>query len=319
MRKGIMVAGSILVDKINQIEKFPKSGELTQIKSISKAVGGCVPNDAIDIKTIAPDIDVYASGKIGLDEEGNFVLETFKKFNVDTENIVISKTEKTSFTDVMSIAGGERTFFTYAGASSTFGESDINFENCNAKMLHLGYFLLLDKIDNGDGVKILKKAKEFGIKTSIDLVTENSDRYSLILPCLPYVDNLIVNEIEGGRLSGIAPTENNVKEIAQKLKQLGVKERVIIHMPHKGVCLSNDGYVEVNSYNLPSDFIKGSTGAGDAFCSGSLVGIYKGYSDKEILEFGSMCAVVSLRVPDAISGMMQEKDIKTFCKAFSRR
>ena len=52
MKKGIAVAGSILVDKINLIVAYPKVGELTQIQNISKAVGGCVPNVGIDLKKI---------------------------------------------------------------------------------------------------------------------------------------------------------------------------------------------------------------------------------------------------------------------------
>lgn len=318
MKKGIIIAGSILVDKINQIEKYPKTGELVQIKALSKAVGGCVPNNAIDIKIIDPKLNVYASGKIGNDEEGQFVLNIFNNYNIDTNNIVVSG-EKTSFTEVMSILGGERTFFTYPGASALFGISDINFEKFNASMLHLGYFLLLDKIDNGDGLKILKKAKESGLKTSVDLVSENSNRYSLIIPCLPYVDNLIVNEIEGAKIVGLESNANNLKDIAERLMRLGVKERVIIHMPEKGICLSQSGYTEINSFDLPKGYIKGTTGAGDAFCSGCLVGIYKEYSDREILEFASMCAVASLREQDAISGMMSEEEIKEFCKQFKRK
>lgn len=50
MKKGIAVAGSILVDIINTVSKFPNEGELTQISSVSRAVGGCVPNVAVDIK-----------------------------------------------------------------------------------------------------------------------------------------------------------------------------------------------------------------------------------------------------------------------------
>lgn len=319
MKNGIIIAGNILVDKINQIKKFPNSGELTKIYSLSNAVGGCVPNDAIDIKVIEPNIKVYASGKIGADEDGEFVLEELKKFNIDATNIEVSDDEKTSFTFVLSIIGGERTLLTYPGASATFGYSNIDFENCNARMLHLGYFLLLDKVDNGDGLKILKKAKECGIKTSIDLVSENSDRYSLVVPCLPYVDNLIVNEIESGSIVGIKANRSNLKEIAEKLMAMGVKERVIIHMPEKGICLSKYGYTEVNSFDLPKDYIKGATGAGDAFCSGALIGIYKGYSDQEILEFASMCSAVSLRSPDAVSGMMDEKRIREFCKQFKRK
>ncbi len=49
-QKGIAVAGSVLVDKINGIKAYPQSGELTQILSIEKAVGGCVPNVALDLK-----------------------------------------------------------------------------------------------------------------------------------------------------------------------------------------------------------------------------------------------------------------------------
>lgn len=318
-RKGIAVAGSALVDKINEIKVFPKVGELTQICNISRAVGGLVPNDGIDLKRIDPNLDVYALGKIGNDGEGEFLINELKKNGVDTTQMVCSDKLQTSFTDVMSIAGGERTFFTYAGASADFGLRDIDFEKANYKMLHLGYFLLLDKVDNGDGIKILREAKKYGIKTSIDLVSENSDRYELIIPCLPYVDNLIVNELEAGKIAGIPSEDGNIEKIAKKLKQMGVKERIIIHKPDFAVCLSDSGYTVVPSLNLPKGYIKGATGAGDAFCAGSLYGIYNGYDDKELLEFASMCAVVSLREKDAVSGMVDAKSIKDFCKQFERK
>ena len=319
MKKGIAVAGSVLVDKINQIAAYPKAGELTQIKTISRAVGGLVPNVGIDLKKIDESLTVYACGKIGCDEEGEFVKAEFARYGLDMKGLLTDANEKTSFTDVMSEIGGERTFFTYAGASALFGDNDVDFDRTDAFMLHLGYFLLLDKVDNGDGLKILKRAKEKGIKTSIDLVSENSDRYKQVLPCLPFVDNLIINEIEGGKLAEIEPKRENIRAICEKLKKLGVKERVIIHLPEFGACLSESGYIVVPSFDLPKGYIKGTTGAGDAFCAGSLYGIYKGYTDKEILEFGSMCAAVSLRAPDAVSGLISEQEIREFCKDFKRR
>ena len=319
MKKGIAVAGSVLVDKINVISAYPKAGELTQIKGVSRAVGGLVPNVGIDLKKIDESLKVYACGKIGKDEEGEFVKSEFARYGLDMSGLKTHEGEKTSFTDVMSVAGGERTFFTYAGASADYGESDIDFDDINAEMLHLGYFLLLEKVDNGDGLRILKKAQEKGIKTSIDLVSENSDRYGRVIPCLKYTDNLIINEIEAGSLAGIEPKKENIRSIAEALKEKGVKERVIIHLPEFGACLSNAGYTEIPSFDLPKGYIKGSTGAGDAFCAGSLYGIYKGYTDKEILEFGSMCAAVSLRVPDAVSGLVSEGEIRRFCAQFNRK
>lgn len=73
VKKGIIVAGSVLVDKINEINAYPESGQLTQITNLDIAVGGCVPNVSIDLKRISPQLPVYAIGKIGDDEEGKYV------------------------------------------------------------------------------------------------------------------------------------------------------------------------------------------------------------------------------------------------------
>ena len=318
-RNGIAVAGSVLVDKINEIKAYPQSGELTQIVGLEKAVGGCVPNVALDLKKICPELNVKAIGKVGNDEDGAYVSNVLSQGGVDVSGFVVSEEDSTSFTEVMSVINGQRTFFTYPGTSADFGYNDIDFENLDSSILHLGYFLLLEKVDQGEGIQILQKAQEMGIKTSIDLVSENSDRYSLILSCLPYTNYLIINEIEAGKLTNTDPTDDNLEEIARKLKALGVSDKVVIHKPDFAVCLSNDSYTIVNSYSLPDGYIKGTTGAGDAFCAGTLIGIYKEWSDTEILEFASGCAVMALGKADATSGLLTEEEIKEYCKQFERK
>lgn len=319
MKEGIAVAGTILVDKIYGISAYPNAGELTKIRSVGTSVGGIVPNDGIDMKKMRPHIPVYALGKVGADEEGDYVVNTLRENCLDTDGIAVCEREKTSFTAVMSVIGGQRTFFTYAGASAQFGYADIDFEKLNVKMLHLGYFLLLDKVDNGDGLRILREAKKRGIKTSIDLVSENSDRYSLVLPCLPFVDNLIVNETEAGRLCGIEPREDNLVDIAAKLKSYGVRERVIVHTPAFGLCYDGEKCTRLASYRLPEGYIKGTTGAGDAYCAGALLGIYEERSDEEILQMATVAATCSLGEADATSGLKTYEEMQAFCKRFERR
>lgn len=318
-REGIAVVGSVLVDKINEIKAYPESGELTQIVGLDRSVGGCVPNVSVDLAKICPNLPVYAIGKIGNDDEGSYVTEVLSNAGVNVEGITVMEGERTSFTEVMSVQNGQRTFFVYPGASADFGYDDIAFDNVVAKIFHLGYFLLLQKIDDGDGLRILQKAQQLGMKTSIDMVSENSDRYSLVIPCLAYTDYLIINEHEAGKLTGIEPTENNLEEIAKRLQALGVREKVIIHMPMKAICLSGDTITEVGSYLLPDDFIAGTTGAGDAFCSGCLIGIYEGMSDREMLEFASACSVMALRKADATSGIVTKDEMLKFCEQFDRR
>ena len=306
-RRGIAVAGTVLVDHIYEISAYPQSGELTQIKSITHALGGLVPNNGIGLKRINPALPIYAVGKVGGDEAGKYVIDTLSAAGLITDAITVSKTEATSFTDVMSVSGGQRTFFTYPGASASFGKEDMPWDLLPVKMLHLGYFLLLKRVDEGDGLEILREAKERGIMTSIDLVSENSDRYAAVLPCLPYVDNLILNETEAGRLCGIEPTPSNLAEMGQRLLEMGVRERVIIHMPEIGICCSARGVTERPSYRLPKGYVKGKTGAGDAFCSGALIAIERGASDAEILALAEAAAVASLSAPDATSGIREEK------------
>lgn len=307
MRK-VIAAGSILVDKINEIGAYPKAGELTQIRALSRVPGGLVPNTGCDIHILDPRIPVAAFGAVGDDDDGRFAVAELQRRGLDTAGVVV-KPAATSFTDVMSVPGGERTFFTYPGASAGWGYDDFPFDRVNAgDLVLLGYFLLLAKIDAGDGLRILKELKCRGAETAIDLVSENSDRYALVRECLPYVDHLIVNEIEAARIAG---TEGELKTVAAKLLELGVRQRVIIHMPAKGVSLLKDGtWTEVPSVDIPKSFIKGKTGAGDAFCAGSLVGIFNGLSESEILDLGGIAAVGAMSAPGAVEGMRSVDELR---------
>lgn len=317
-KNGIAVAGTTLLDQINEISAYPPAGELTQIRAVSRAVGGCVPNVGIDLRIMRPDLPVYALGCVGADANGDLIAAALRAHGLDIAGLRRLAGVETSFTQVMSIAGGERTFFTHAGASAAFGADDIDFDALDAKMLHLGYFLLLDRVDAGDGEKILSACRARGIKTSIDFVTENSDRYTSIRPCLPLVDNLIVNEIEACRLAGLTPARENVRRAAELLMAAGVRERVIIHMPDLGVILSAHGFSAVPTFENPPGFKKGTTGAGDAFCAGALIAIHEGWDDAELLNFASMAATMSISAPDATSGMKTEREIRDFCKTLRR-
>lgn len=318
-RNGIAVAGSLIVDKINEIRAYPRCGELTKIHSLKKAVGGCVPNVGIDLKKICPRLPVSAMGIVGDDDDGAYIKQILSENGLDISGITTSSAQRTSFTDVMSISGGQRTFFTYAGADGQLKAEDLPWDSLSHKILLLGYFLLLEKVDEGEGLEILKKASDRGILTAIDMVSENSDRYALVLPCLPYVDYLIINELEAGKLTGMEPLAENLPLMAKKLKELGVRKKVILHMPDRSVCCSDGGTTLVGSLELPEGYIQGSTGAGDAFCAGALYAIHEGRSDREILEFASCSAVMALGSADATGGLREEEEIIGFCKQFRRK
>ena len=315
MRK-VVAAGSILVDRIYGIAAYPGAGELAQIRSLSRVPGGLVPNTGCDVRILDPRIPVAAFGAVGDDDDGRFVAAELARRGLDTSGIV-TKPAATSFTDVMSVPGGERTFFTYPGASAEWGYDDFPFDRIGeGDLVLLGYFLLLAKVDAGDGLRILRELKRRGAETAIDLVSENSDRYALVRECLPYVDHLVVNEIEAARIAG---TDGDLGSAASRLLDLGVRRRVVVHTPRKGVSLLRNGaWTEVPSVDVPEGFIQGKTGAGDAFCAGCLVGIFHGLPEREILDLGATAAVGALSAPGATEGMRTVAELKRLVSSFAR-
>lgn len=301
MVKRIIVAGSMLVDHIRRIDRYPASGELVQIRDSNYDVGGLVPNVGRDLKRLDSSLDVLAIGKVGDDPDGDFIGRKLSESGVKL-HLRISKTEPTSFTEVMSVSGGERTFFTASGANADWGYEDFPFEEVHpGDMVLLGYFLLLEKIDAGDGLRILKELKRLGAVTAIDLVTEDSERYIKVCECLPFVDYLIVNEVEASRLCG---KQDGSEALARSLIDYGVREAVVIHEPGKGTMVRRGGMCStVPSFAVPEGFIKDKTGAGDAFCAGVLTGIVAGASDAEILRRGALAAVGALSAEGASEGV----------------
>src|SRR4029079_13766356 len=100
-------------------------------------------------------------------------------------------------------------FFHAQGANALLDSSHFEFVKTNARLFHLGYLLLLEKMDSASethgtvAAEVLSRAQAAGLKTSIDLVSEDSDRFArVVLPALKHVDLCIMNEFEAGRVTG---------------------------------------------------------------------------------------------------------------------
>lgn len=334
-RKGITVAGNILTDIVKSIDCYPKVGMLATIKDISRAVGGCVPNTAIDLAKIDRSIPISVIGKIGDDEYGRYVLSQLSRYNIDCERISVSPDKPTSFSDVMSMPLGERTFFHARGANAEFSPEDIDIASINSVILHIGYILLLDSFDKEDAeygtvmARFLHNVQEHGIKTSVDVVSDsNADYKAKILPALKYCNYIILNEVESGMLSDLDPYKpdgkmniENIKKTMEYMAKCGVQEKVIVHCKKAGFCydVPTGDFTVVPSVNIPQSEIKGSVGAGDAFCAGSLYGIYSGFDDKHILEFASSAAACNLFSENSVDGMLNKNEIEKISVKYGRK
>jgi sugar/nucleoside kinase (ribokinase family) len=187
------------------------------------------------------------------------------------------------------------------------GASDDNRRAFGIEARHMPTGLLVDR-----GKLLLHTAQSHGIRTSIDIVTETGDRTGrLAPPALKYADYCIINETEATGVTGVplrtedgALLTENMPLALQKMKELGVSTWAVIHCPEAGFGLDeNNQFVTVPSLKLPEGYIKGSVGAGDAFCSGVLYAAWKGETLTSALELGTATAACSLSEPGSTEGV----------------
>ena len=332
-RKGIAVVGNIIIDLVKNLDCYPNQGMMAYVESIEKAVGGCVSNTAIDLAKIDSTLAVSAVSRVGNDENGRFVTGVLKNHGIDISQISFSSTAPTSFSDVISVSGGERTFFHAKGANAELDPDDIDLKALNCSILHAGYLLILEQIDKEDKeygtrmARFLKQAQDEGIKTSIDIVSDTLGNYNkIVVPALKYCNYVIINEIEACAVYKINPRKINgeldieaVKKAMLNMKNDGVKDKVIVHAKEMGICLDvkTNEFTVVNSLKIPRELIKGSVGAGDAFCAGALYGIYNNYTDAETLRFAAAAAATSLFADNSTDGMKNKADIEKIIKKYS--
>jgi sugar/nucleoside kinase (ribokinase family) len=219
---------------------------------------------------------------------------------------------------------GVRCFYHHRGANALYAPRDVPVHTLTCRIFHLGYILLLDGMDQMDetygtaAARLLHDLQAAGIRTSLDVVSEESARFqTFVPPALRHVDYLILNEIETARTTGIA-VRNSADKLdgaaltaaVDALYAFGTMEWVAVHMPEGVYVRTREGRrFAKGSLTLPKGFIAGSVGAGDAFCAGMLYGIHEGWTLEDCAHLGTCCAAASLSAPGASEGVGPLADV----------
>jgi sugar/nucleoside kinase (ribokinase family) len=331
MRKGVLAGGNWIIDQVKMIDVFPQREQLANIRGQSQGTGGAPFNVLVDLALLGAPFPLSAAGLVGKDVLGDEILSLCKQHKIDTKLLNTTTQASTSYTDVMTELGnGRRTFFHNRGANALWDGKNLNFSKTKARVFHLGYLLLLDTLDAPDNTfgtraaRLLSNAREAGLKTSVDVVSEDSNRFSKIVsPALKHVDYCILNEIEAGKTAGFKIRQTDgaldtvgLKHAAGALLQMGVKEVVVIHFPEGAFARTRKGDdFWQSSLNLPARYIAGTAGAGDAFCAGVLLGLHEGWELNKCLLVGVCAAAASLSHPTCTEGMC---DLSS-CLALAKR
>lgn len=334
-RAGIACGGNWVVDLVKVIDLYPQENSIAYISEISQGGGGLAHNVVIALAKFDATLPLYALGVIGNDAYGDYLVQQCRYFpNINIEQLRRTDLDATAYTDVFSVKASERrTYFHYPGTNRLFQPSHVDLDHLPVWMFHLGYLLLMDAMDQPDAefgtvaARFLAQLQCRNIRTSIDLVSEDSDRFPKIVPpSLKYTDYCIINDWEAEKLAGIPLRVNgkllpeNLSKIGAAILAFGVRDLVVIHFPEGGYLRARSGLELLQpSLDLPDDYIVGSSGAGDSFCAGILYGLYQGWDHDQILRFATCAGGLNLSDLTTTGGIQPWQEVQRMEKRFPYR
>ena len=330
-RSGILAAGNFIVDYVKIVDHYPQQDMLASILSESQANGGGPYNVLKDLAAMQAGFPLAACGLVGDDANGRWIRNDCETHGIDVSQLHKTDQRSTSYTDAMTVQStGRRTFFHQRGANALFDVNHCDCTQTSAKILHLGYLMLLDHMDSFEtegrthASRLLERAQQAGLETSVDMVsTENPLFREIALSALPFTDHLIINEIEATRVLGRSLEATDFPGLlaaASEILHLGVTKSVTIHVEHGAVACTRSGESHIQpSLNLPAGYSQGATGAGDAFAAGLLYGLHEGMALADRLRLAVCAAAASLSHPTPSGGMKPVTDCLALASRFEFR
>ena len=296
----ISVLGIFVADISFSGTKIPAIGEtiLGDRYNIGPGVKGC--NQAIAIARLGGRVDFIS--KIGKDAYGELALNTLKKNEIKTENIIQDAKLQTGVAGILvDKKSGKNAINVIVGAPTTLKINEINKQINIIKDSKI--FLTQLEVPKDVTLHCLKIAKENGCITILNPAPASE----ITKEFYSNIDYFTPNETEAEFYTGIKITsEKEAKLAAHKLISFGVK-KVIITLGEKGLFYA-DGqdeiYLKANSVKTVD-----TTGAGDAFNGGLAFGLSKGKSIKECLELANKVAGISTTKLGAGNAMPYLADI----------
>jgi sugar/nucleoside kinase (ribokinase family) len=310
IRSGIVCAGAWCVDINVLVDRWPAEETLSTIQS-EESHGGCPGyNMATALRRLGATFPVDGIGMVGDDDDGVLLARMCDALQIGREQLHINKDHPTARTFVMvDSRTGRRTFFYRAGVHHEITPNDFDFTHTTGRIVHLGLPSICKKLDapwQGDAsgwVTVLKKAKAAGLKTNIEMVSAAPEVIrAAAAPMLPYLDTIVVNDIEAGAVAEVETVKDGVTDIAAcrvaaaRVLERSAAELVAVHFPLGAIVATRGGEVAAHpSVAVPPAEVKSSNGAGDCFAAGILYGLHEGWPLERMVRLAHATAAVSLR------------------------
>lgn len=237
-------------------------------------------------------------GCVGIDENGNAIVESLKKYKV---KFLGNKVRKPSgYSVILDSIKHDRTILTFRGSNEFLEISKKNFDNIKSKWVHLSAL-------TGKSLETLKKiarmCKKSKIPYSFNIATYLAkEGFETTKEIIEGCDVFILNKEEATLVLNGEETEI---QMLRKLISKGAKSCIITDGPRGIYAIDN----ELNYHRLKAHRVKvvESTGAGDSFCAGFITGLIKKNDFFTSLKIGLVNSEANIQIKGAKEGLLDYK------------
>ncbi|HWQ46448.1 MAG TPA: carbohydrate kinase family protein [Longilinea sp.] len=301
-RSEVVVLGAAAVDIVARVTEMPRKDSIIFADSCEAFPGGAGANVASGIARLGRQVTFL--GKFGSDENGKLLRDAFEKDGVDTSAIITVEGEPSARCFIPIDANGDRWIFALGGTALLESVDEVN----TAK-IQTARVLYVAEAFTAVAQKAFHTARQAGAVVvycpgGVVMWADRSEMEGL----MRQTDVLILSRAEATAFSG----NEDIEKALSYFEKIGPRV-VVITLGGEGVIACLEGvHTRIPIWQAP--VVADTTGAGDAFNAGFIVGFLEGLTWEQALVQGSATAAVKLGKVGARTGLPTRSELNEFMK-----
>ncbi len=277
--KVLMVGDSYLDIIFGKLPQVPQPGREVYSQTLRISAGG-VFNTASALRLLG--MDVLLATHIGTDYASKIIAEEYKEIGID-DSLFLWHDKPSPFVTASFSIGNDRAMISHAPEwiDKRFGPEILTGTNAN--------FLYIPWIDTAaNSIDLMKNAKERGLTTLVDCQDSAlTIKHEQVQQALSLADYFLPNLQEAIRLTGT----QNIEQAAKVL--LEYTNCAIVKMGENGASAfcRNRKPVHIKAYPAR---VADTTGAGDNFNAGFLLGLSLRLDVADAMQIGAVCGALAV-------------------------
>jgi len=268
---------------VRPVEAIPEGQGGQLVEQIRATAAGTAGGTALTLAKLGA--RTRSAGAIGADPLGDLLVELLQRSGVETDLLLRREEVQTSASVLPIRPNGERPAFHVIGANATYGADDAPLDAiAGADALHLG---APEFMGGEQAARVLEHARTNGTRTSADVLAGGDPGLlEWIAPALPHLDVLLPNDEQVLGFTG----EDSLEAGCRALIARGVGMVAATCGADGAIVVDGDGEpTRVPAFDVD---VVDTTGCGDAFSAGFVVGLGLGRSPRDAAVLG--CASAAL-------------------------